>query len=161
MERGAGRRPSRRGPSSRPPDGLGRGDRGVAQQPGLHGGGLLRRGSGPGQDQRNAPGQHGELLAEGPESLRHGRGHDDKARLTYTVHEFIPDKRIQFRSENKSVIAVDTMSFRSVEAGTEVTYSAEFTFNGPVRFVAPLFKPAFERLGNQAEAGMYKALSQL
>jgi carbon monoxide dehydrogenase subunit G len=84
-----------------------------------------------------------------------------KTKLTYTVRELIPGKRIQLRGENKTVAAVDTMSFRSVEAGTEVTYSAEFTFNGPVRFVAPLFKPAFERLGNQAEAGMYKALSQL
>ena len=84
-----------------------------------------------------------------------------KTQLTYTVHEFIPDKRIQLRGENKSLIAVDTMSFRSVEAGTEVTYAAEFTFNGPARLVAPLLRPAFERLGQQAETGMYKALSQL
>jgi hypothetical protein len=33
------------------------------------------------------------------------------------------------------------MSFRRVEAGTEVTYAAEFTFSGPARFVAPLLRP--------------------
>ena len=84
-----------------------------------------------------------------------------KTKLTYTVRELIPGKRIQLRGENKTVTAVDTMSFRRIETGTEVTYSAEFTFNGPARFVVPLFKPALERLGNQAEAGMYKALNQL
>lgn len=84
-----------------------------------------------------------------------------KTQLTYTVRELIPDQRIQLRGKNKTVIAIDTMSFRRVEAGTEVTYSAEFTFNGPARFVAPLLRPAFERLGNEAEAGMYKALTQL
>ncbi len=84
-----------------------------------------------------------------------------KTYLRYTVRELIPDKRIQLRGENKTVTAVDTMSFRRVETGTEVTYSAEFSFSGPARFVAPLFRPALERLGKQAEAGMYKALNQL
>jgi hypothetical protein len=84
-----------------------------------------------------------------------------KTQLTYTVREFVPDQRIQLRGENKTVVAVDTMSFRSIEAGTEVTYAAEFTFKGPAQVVAPLLRPAFERLGRQAETGMYKALSQL
>ena len=55
-----------------------------------------------------------------------------KTQLTYIVREFIPGKRIQLRGENKTVIAVDTMTFRSIDAGTEVTYTAEFTFKGPV-----------------------------
>src|ERR1019366_886507 len=41
-----------------------------------------------------------------------------KTQLTYIVREFIPGKRIRLRGENKTVIAVDTMPFRSVEAGT-------------------------------------------
>jgi Polyketide cyclase / dehydrase and lipid transport len=81
--------------------------------------------------------------------------------LTYIVSEFIPGKRIRLRGENKTVIAVDTMTFRNVGAGTEVTYTAEFTFKGPSRIAAPLLKPAFERLGKQAEAGMRKALNRL
>jgi hypothetical protein len=48
-----------------------------------------------------------------------------------------------------------------VASGTEVTYAAEFTFKGLSRMVAPLLKPAFERLGNQAEAGLRTALNRL
>jgi NAD(P)-dependent dehydrogenase (short-subunit alcohol dehydrogenase family) len=84
-----------------------------------------------------------------------------KTQLTYIVRDFIPSKRIQLRGENKTVIAVDTLTFRPMASGTEVTYAAEFTFKGLSRFVAPLLKPAFERLGNEAEAGMRKALNQL
>jgi uncharacterized protein YndB with AHSA1/START domain len=84
-----------------------------------------------------------------------------KTQLTYIVREFIPRERIRLRAENKTVIAVDTMTFRSTDAGTEVTYTAEFTFKGPSRLLAPLLRPAFERLGQQAQAGMRKALNQL
>ncbi len=55
----------------------------------------------------------------------------------------------------------DTLTFRPVASGTEVTYAAEFTFRGLSRIVAPLLKPAFERLGNEAEAGMRMALNRL
>jgi hypothetical protein len=68
---------------------------------------------------------------------------------------------IQLRGENKTITAVDTLTFRPVASGTEVTYAAEFTFKGPSRFVAPLLRPAFERLGNEAEAGLRKALNRL
>jgi len=84
-----------------------------------------------------------------------------ETRLTYIVQVFIVGERIQLRGENKTVIAVDTMSFRGVDAATEVTYTAEFTFKGPSRLLASLLRPAFERLGNEAEAGMHKALTQL
>ncbi|HEV2935618.1 MAG TPA: SRPBCC family protein [Streptosporangiaceae bacterium] len=84
-----------------------------------------------------------------------------KTQLTYVVREFLPDERIRLRGENKTVIAVDTMTFRSVDAGTEVTYTAEFTFKGPSRLLAPLLRPAFERLGTKAQAGMRTALHQL
>ena len=81
--------------------------------------------------------------------------------LTYIVEELVDQKLIQLRGENKTVIAVDTMTFRSIDAGTEVTYTAEFTFKGPSRLLAPLLRPAFERLGKQAQAGMRTALDQL
>ena len=81
--------------------------------------------------------------------------------LTYVVREFVPGERIRLRGENKTVIAVDTMTFRSIDAGTEVTYTAEFTFKGPSRLLAPLLRPAFERLGKQAQTGMRQALNQL
>ena len=81
--------------------------------------------------------------------------------LTYVVEELVDQQLIRLRGENKTVIAVDTLTFRPVASGTEVTYAAEFTFKGLSRIVAPLLKPAFERLGNQAEAGLRNALNRL
>jgi hypothetical protein len=81
--------------------------------------------------------------------------------LIYTVEELTDQQLTRLRGQNKTVTAVDTMTFRQLASGTEVTYTAEFTFNGPSRFTAPLLKPAFERLGNKAAAGMRQALNRL
>jgi Polyketide cyclase / dehydrase and lipid transport len=81
--------------------------------------------------------------------------------LTYVVEELVDQRLIRLRGENKTVVSVDTMTFAAVAAGTEVAYGVEFTFKGPARFVAPLLKPALERLGNEAEAGIRAALERL
>lgn len=81
--------------------------------------------------------------------------------LTYVIEEFVPDERVRFRGENKTIVSVDTMTFRPVGEGAEVTYTAEFTFKGLSRWLAPLLKPAFVRLGNHAESGLRSALTQL
>jgi hypothetical protein len=81
--------------------------------------------------------------------------------LVYVVEELVTGERIRLRGENETVISVDTMTYRSAGAGTEVTYSADFTFKGLSRFVAPLLRPAFVRLGNEAEKGLRSALSGL
>jgi carbon monoxide dehydrogenase subunit G len=84
-----------------------------------------------------------------------------ETQLTYIVRDFIPGKLVQLCGENKTVIAVDTMTFRAAGAATEVTYTAEFTFKGPSRLLAPLLRAAFDRLGTEAEIGMHKALNRL
>jgi uncharacterized protein YndB with AHSA1/START domain len=89
-----------------------------------------------------------------------------QTQLTYVVQELVPNQRISLRGENKTVIAHDTMTFREVgsqETGlkTEVTYTADFTFKGLTKFIAPLMTPAFTRLGNEAETGMAAALARL
>jgi hypothetical protein len=81
--------------------------------------------------------------------------------LIYVVEELVTDERIRLRGENTTVISMDTMTFGSAAARTEVTYTAEFTFKGPSRLLAPLLKPAFTRLGSQAESGLRSALTQL
>ena len=57
--------------------------------------------------------------------------------LTYVVDELVDQQLIQLRGENKTVIAVDTLTFRPVASGTEVTYAAEFTFKGLSRIARP------------------------
>ena len=89
-----------------------------------------------------------------------------ETQLTYVVQELVPNQRISLRGENKTVIAHDTMTFREVgskETGTktEVTYTADFTFKGITKLIAPLMTPAFTRLGNEAETGMAAALARL
>jgi uncharacterized protein YndB with AHSA1/START domain len=84
-----------------------------------------------------------------------------QTQLTYVVQDLVPNKRIALRAENSIVIAYDTMTFREVDSETEVTYTAEFTFKGITRFVAPLMKSAFTKLGNEAETGMAAALARL
>jgi polyketide cyclase/dehydrase/lipid transport protein len=81
--------------------------------------------------------------------------------LTYVVDELVDQQRIRLRGENKTVVSVDTMTFRPLAAGTEVAYGVEFTFKGVARLAGPLLRPALERLGNAAQAGMRDALSRL
>ena len=83
--------------------------------------------------------------------------------LTYVVEDLVPDQHVRLRGENKTVTAVDTMTFRptATGTGTQVTYTADFTFKGLSRLIAPLLKRAFDRLGDEAESGLRSALSGL
>ena len=114
-----------------------------------------------------------------------------QTRLIYVVEDLVPNERIALRGENSTVIAHDIMTFRattvdpagndianggaagsgsaegttsgsgSASAGTQVTYTADFTFKGLTKLIAPLMKPAFTKLGNEAETGMAAALARL
>jgi len=46
------------------------------------------------------------------------------------------------------------------QGGTEVRYTAEFSFKGAARLFAPFLRPAFARLGTAAQTGMYEALAR-
>ena len=84
-----------------------------------------------------------------------------ETQLTYIVQDLTPHQRIQLRGENATLVATDTITFTPVRGGTQVTYTADFTFKGAIRLLAPLLRPAVRRLGNKAEAGMQKALTAL
>jgi len=89
-----------------------------------------------------------------------------QTQLTYVVQDLVPNWHIVLRGENKTVIARDTMTFRATRGDTAVTcteviYTADFTFKGVARLVAPFLKPALNRLGDEAEAGMAAALARL
>ncbi|MFM6851788.1 MAG: SRPBCC family protein [Terrabacter sp.] len=94
--------------------------------------------------------------------------------LDYLVTEHVPGEKVALRGENATVVAHDTMTFvRTVTGngsapgspgsgtGTTVTYRAEFEFKGVAKLVAPLFAPAFKKLGDEAEQGLRRALGQL
>ena len=81
--------------------------------------------------------------------------------LVYVVEEVVPNQLFALRGENRTVVAHDTMTFREVGTGTEVTYLAEFTFKGVAKYLAPLLAPAFKKLGDEAEQGLREALGRI
>jgi hypothetical protein len=97
----------------------------------------------------------------GTEYLNTSRFLGRNTQLTYVVDDLVPCYRISLRGENATLIAHDTMTFQRVAEGTQVTYTADFTFKGIARCVAPLLTPAFRRLGNDAEIGLRDALTTM
>lgn len=97
----------------------------------------------------------------GTEYLNTSTFNGRQTQLTYTVVDLVPNSRIGLRGENKTLVAEDTMTFRETGNQTEVTYTADFTFKGIARLVAPFLKSSFTRLGDEAETGMASALSRL
>ncbi len=81
--------------------------------------------------------------------------------LTYEVVEHQPDSRFALRGENKSVVAHDSMEIGPLGDGSTVTYTADFTFKGLGKLVAPLLAPALKKLGDEAEQGLREALAKL
>jgi carbon monoxide dehydrogenase subunit G len=79
--------------------------------------------------------------------------------LVYEVIDFKPGVRVQFRGHNKTITAIDTMTFEDADGGTRVTYDANFSFKGIAKLAAPFLAGAFKKLGDEAEAGLRKALS--
>jgi uncharacterized protein YndB with AHSA1/START domain len=84
-----------------------------------------------------------------------------ETQLTYVVEELVPDERIRLRGRNSTVAATDTMTFAPAVEGCQVVYTAEFSFHGLTRLLAPLLSPAFKRLGDHAAEGMRSALGGL
>ena len=88
-----------------------------------------------------------------------------QTKLTYVVREVVPDERFVLQGDNKTLRAVDTMTFAPAGTGTRVTYDADFTFKGGMKYAALLLSPvlalAFKKLGDEAEQGMQSSLDRL
>jgi uncharacterized protein YndB with AHSA1/START domain len=80
--------------------------------------------------------------------------------LVYEVVDYELGRRIQLRGSNKTIIAVDTITFKEVEGGVSVTYDASFTFKGITKLIAPFLAAEFKRLGDEAEIGLRNAFSK-
>lgn len=80
--------------------------------------------------------------------------------VTYVVERVEPGRVFALRGENSSVVAHDTMTFREVAGGTELTYEGTFDFKGPFKLVAPLTKPTLEKLFDDGARGIREALDR-
>jgi uncharacterized protein YndB with AHSA1/START domain len=81
--------------------------------------------------------------------------------LTYVVEDCARPDRIVLRGTNRTIVARDTMTFRSEGHITRVTYRAEFQLKGLARFAEPFLRKSFDRLGEDAEEGLRKTLGKL
>ena len=79
--------------------------------------------------------------------------------MSYEVLESVEDERFVVRGEASSVVGVDTIEFIERDGATEIVYVAEFTMKGFGRFIEPLLKPVFIKLGRKAVSGLDRALN--
>ena len=81
--------------------------------------------------------------------------------LEYVVQQFEPDRLLQIRGENKTVIALGTLSLRPSAAGTEVTYRADVEFKGVTRLIEPLLRSQLKKLGDETMTSLHQTLQAL
>ena len=84
-----------------------------------------------------------------------------KTTLTYTVQTFDPARHLVLKGENKTVQSIDDMTFSSSGAGSELTYTARFTFKGLARLAEPLLHKAMNQLADDTEASLHTHLAKL
>jgi dehydrogenase/reductase SDR family member 12 len=74
--------------------------------------------------------------------------------MRYEVVTFDVPHRVVLEGHGSTIRAVDDIEFQEVGGGTEIDYTADFALRGPLRFVQPVFRPAFTRVGRRAMAGL-------
>jgi hypothetical protein len=79
--------------------------------------------------------------------------------LTYVVEEWDAPDRAVVATETKNFAGRDTITFRSVDGGTEIDYVAEFTFKGVMRAAEPFLGGTFDKLGKKAMDGVVEAVA--
>ncbi len=85
-----------------------------------------------------------------------------ETRLTYTVTEVHPGRRIVLRGENGTVTSTDTITVDAAAGGgTQVTYRAALALHGLARVAGPLIGLGLKRLGDDAEQSLAEALHRL
>lgn len=75
--------------------------------------------------------------------------------MRYRTTRFDPSAGVaEIRGETPTLIAIDRITVRPVGSGAEVHWQADFTMKGPMRLLAPVMKPLFDRLGRKAMDGL-------
>ncbi len=78
--------------------------------------------------------------------------------MVYTVTEYDPPHRIVLVGEGSIFRAVDEITFAEVPQGTTITYTADLTFHGLMKWIAPVLVPTLRRAGRRAVQGLAGAL---
>lgn len=79
--------------------------------------------------------------------------------LRYEIIELDSPDRVEVRAETGTLLSVDVMTFeRADDGGCRVTYDADLSLKGAVRFANPLLSVVFGRIGDRAAAGLRQVL---
>lgn len=82
--------------------------------------------------------------------------------LTYVVQRHIAPTTYVIQGTNKTVTSTDTMTIATdSDGGTNLTYRAEFAFRGVARLLEPVLRIPLNRLGDNAERSLSRALRNL
>lgn len=84
-----------------------------------------------------------------------------KTTLEYEILEFDPARRLKLRGQNKTVQSIDTLEFSGSTTGTQVVYTAEFTFKGLARYLEFALKRPINKLADDTETQLTKSLDAL
>jgi len=80
--------------------------------------------------------------------------------MRYTVTEYAPPNKVVLEGKGKRITALDSITFEERPNGTEVTYTADLSFSGPLASAEPMMKGMLDRVGGKAIAGLEAALTE-
>ena len=81
--------------------------------------------------------------------------------LTYTTTELVPEEKVHFTGRNAQFEGHDVLSFRPDGEGTEVTYHADFDFQGVSKLLGPLVGLYLPRLAKETVDSLRDRLDRL
>ena len=80
--------------------------------------------------------------------------------MRYEVVEYDPPNKVVLKGEGKSVSAVDDIRFSTTSSGgTRIYYVADLRLKGLAKLASPFMGGKFEKLGDDAIAGMRAKLT--
>lgn len=81
--------------------------------------------------------------------------------IDYVVTALRPERSIDLRGENSSVIVCDTITVTAQPSGCLIAYRVTFAFQGWLRWIEPLLRPAVTRLLDDGVRGLRGELRRL
>lgn len=83
------------------------------------------------------------------------------SKLVYVVTAVRPGSSIDLRGENDALIACDTITVTAQRTGCLITYRVRFAFQGWLRWIEPLLRPAMTRLLDDGVRGLRRELARI
>ncbi|BBZ21914.1 SRPBCC family protein [Mycolicibacter hiberniae] len=81
--------------------------------------------------------------------------------VDYVVTALRPGQSIDLRGENASVIVCDTITVNARQTGCVITYRVTFAFQGWLKWIEPVLRPAVTRLLDDGVRGLRGELRRI